>query len=65
MCAVAEHTSLSMYFHRCVMDLFRPYIVRGTTGSFQKRHLGSDTPEAIFGASTQRKLVRTLTTKVR
>lgn len=44
-----------MYFHRCVMDLFRPYIVRGRTPQFTFRHPEFETPEAIFRASTQRK----------
>ncbi|KAJ4985529.1 hypothetical protein SVAN01_09000 [Stagonosporopsis vannaccii] len=42
-----------MYFHRCVMDLFRPYIVRGRTQQFAFRHPEFETPEAIFQASTQ------------
>ncbi|KAF3039838.1 dolichyl-phosphate beta-glucosyltransferase, partial [Didymella keratinophila] len=42
-----------MYFHRCVMDLFRPYIIREKTPQFKAHHADFDTPEAIFRASTQ------------
>jgi hypothetical protein len=48
-------TWCSMYFHRCIMDLFRPYITREKTPQFKARHADFDTPESIFRASTQRK----------
>lgn len=48
-------TQCSMYFHRCVMDLFRPYIMREKTQQCRARHTDFDAPEAIFRASTQRK----------
>lgn len=42
-----------MWFHRCVMDLVRPYIVHGKPQQATLRHPTFDTPEAIFRASTQ------------
>lgn len=44
-----------MYSHRCVMDLFRPYIIREKTPQFKARDADFDTPEAIFRALAQRK----------